>query len=79
MAKVNPAIVVTDKARAVEAEIRERGGTLTAEEWQLTEDWERVGWAPSRTVALRSAGPDGAIFGKPGSWDVRRPRRSAER
>lgn len=74
MAKVNPPIEVTDEARAAEAAIRANGGSLTAEEWQQTQDWERTGWTSSRTQALRMAGADGAIFGSPGSWHVCRPR-----
>lgn len=74
MTLVNPACPPSRESIALAAEIAENGGNLTAEEIERTTRWERCGWASSRTSALRMAGPDGAIFGKAGSWNVCRPR-----
>lgn len=75
MTKQNPRVEPTAEAYAIEAEIRANGGNLTAEEWQFTQTYERHGWSPSRTGALRMAEPDGCIVGSAGSWSVCRLRK----
>lgn len=74
MTKVNPKVTPSARALEVEAEIRANGGSLTAEQWEFTEQYEYIGSGPSRTRALRRAGPDGAIVGGAGHWTVYRRR-----
>lgn len=55
MTKVNPKVEPCAFARQVEAEIRENGGWLTAEEWEFTAHYEMWGWSPTKAGALRMA------------------------
>lgn len=68
--EVNPKIIPSAEALEVAEEIRQNGGTLTAEEWEFSRRYEPKGRTPDTAHALEWAGSDGAIVGRPGSWDV---------
>lgn len=55
-------LVLTDEARAVEAEVRANGGTLTGIEWQHSEQYSLLGCCWSRRAgeaAVRRARAEG--------------------
>lgn len=75
MARINPKLTPSAAALEAAAEIAANGGTLTAEEWEFTQQYMTVGSSYSRSRALAMAGKDGAIVGSAGFWRIYQRRR----